>query len=125
MENSEKYELENSDQGKKDTRFKPGEGGRRKGSVNKVTVEQKKRVEWVLELLEESLEDSIEKLKPKDKVELWASLQEYIRPKLQRMNLELDPADKKISKITFEIVKSGTSPSSEAEANTAAHGQEG
>ena len=112
MEDQEKYGLENNVQEKKDTRFKPGEGGRRKGSVNKVTVEQKKRVEWVLELLEETLEDNIKALKAKDKVELWVTMQEYIRPKLQRMNLEVDPGDKTINKITFEVVKSGAPESS-------------
>ncbi len=85
-------------------KFKPGEGGRPKGSPNKVTTEHKERVEWVLDLLNETLEVSIRKLKPKDQVELWMNLQEYIRPKLQRMNVDISPAEDKITKITFEVI---------------------
>ena len=87
-------------------KFKPGEGGRPKGSTNKITSEQKERIEWVLELLDETLEDSIRKLKPKDQVDLWMNLQEYIRPKLQRMNVDLGPAQDKLTKITFEVIQS-------------------
>jgi len=87
-------------------KFKPGEGGRPKGSPNKITSEQKERIEWVLELLDETLEDSIRKLKPKDQVDLWMNLQEYIRPKLQRMNVDLGPAEDKLTKITFEVIQS-------------------
>ena len=93
------------------TKFKPGQGGRPKGAVNKLTKETKQRVEWVLEMLEESLEESIEKLKPTEKVRLWADLQEYVRPKLQRMNLDVGTEDKTINKIIFEVVTSGGSSS--------------
>ena len=86
--------------------FKPGQGGRPKGATNKITREYKERVEWVLELLDETLEESIEKLKPKDKVDLWMNLQEFIRPKLQRMNVDITPPDDKLTKITFEVIKS-------------------
>ncbi|MEI7491900.1 MAG: hypothetical protein WCK92_10915 [Bacteroidota bacterium] len=85
--------------------FKPGQGGRPKGAANKITRENKERVEWVLELLDETLEDSIKKLKPKDQVDLWMNLQEFIRPKLQRMNLDIAPPEDKLTKITFEVVK--------------------
>ena len=85
--------------------FKPGQGGRPKGAANKITRENKERVEWVLELLDETLEDSIKKLKPKDQVDLWMNLQEFIRPKLQRMNLDIAPPEDKVTKITFEVVK--------------------
>ena len=88
------------------TSFKPGQGGRTKGSPNKITSEQKERIEWVLELLDETLEDSIRKLKPKGQVDLWMNLQEYIRPKLQRMNVDLGPAEDKLTKITFEVIQS-------------------
>ena len=80
--------------------FKPGQGGRPKGAANKITRENKERVEWVLELLDETLEDSIRKLKPKDQVDLWMNLQEFIRPKLQRMNLDIAPPEDKLTKIT-------------------------
>ena len=86
-------------------KFKPGEGGRPKGSPNRITTEQKERVEWVLELLDETLEDSIRKLKPKEQVDLWMNLQEYIRPKLQRMNVDLSQTEDKLTKIIFEVIQ--------------------
>ena len=62
-------------------------GGKRKGTPNKRTVESAKRVEFVLNLLEGSLDEDIAALDPKDRVKLWNDLQEYIRPKLARTEL--------------------------------------
>ena len=87
--------------------FKPGQGGRPKGAANKVTIEQKKRVEWVLDLLDETLEEDVKALKAKDKVELWVTMQEYIRPKLQRTNVEIGAKEDNTVKFTFEVVPSG------------------
>jgi hypothetical protein len=94
----------------KDWQFKPGEGGRPKGVMNKVTADQKKRAEWVLELLDDTLEESISMLKPKEKVDLWLSLQEFIRPKLQRMNVDLTPPEDKLTKVTFEVIHTTIGP---------------
>ena len=88
----------------KDTKFKPGQGGRPKGAFNKITREVKERVEWVLEVLDDSVEDDINKMTPTERVKLWADLQEYVRPKLQRVNLDLGTEDKEIRKITFVVV---------------------
>ena len=88
-------------------KFLPGNTGRPKGAINKATREYKERVEWVLGLLDESLENDLKELRAADKVRLWLDLQEFVRPKLQRMNLDLGPTDDKISKITFEVVRSG------------------
>lgn len=90
----------------KPTQFRPGNPGRPKGSKNKLTREIKERVEWVLELLDDQLEEDIHKLKAADRVRLWFDLQEFVRPKLQRMNLDLTPVDDSIQKITFEVVRS-------------------
>lgn len=92
----------------KDTKFKPGNGGRPKGSRNKVTREYKERVEWVLGLLDEKLETDLKALKGAERVRLWLDLQEFIRPKLQRMNLDMGLEDQGIRKITFEVVPSTT-----------------
>ena len=88
----------------KDTKFKPGQGGRPKGASNKITREQKERVEWVLEVLDTNVEDDIKKMSPTERVKLWADLQEYVRPKLQRVNLDVGADDKEIRKITFVVV---------------------
>ena len=92
---------------KKTQGFKPGEGGRPKGATNKITREVKEKVEWILELLDETAEEDLKKMKPTDRIRLWADLQEYIRPKLQRVNLDVGNEDKTITKITFEIVPPG------------------
>lgn len=92
---------------KRPSGFLKGEGGRPKGALNKITAKIQERIEWVLEVLDENLEEDISRLKAKDRVELWLDLQEYIRPKLQRVNLELGADDKTINKIIFEVVKSG------------------
>ena len=89
----------------KDNRFKPGNTGRPKGIVNKLTTEKKQRLEWVIGQLEETLENDIASLKQKDRVDLWMNLQEYIRPKLQRMNVDLSPTEDKLTKITFEVIQ--------------------
>jgi len=78
--------------------------GRPKGSPNKLTTEKKQRLEWIVEELEETLEEDIATMKPKERVELWLSLQEYIRPKLQRMNVDITPVEDKLTKITFEVI---------------------
>jgi len=91
--------------------FQPGGGkGRPKGTPNKLTTEKKQRLEWIVEELEETLEKDIATMKPKDRVELWLSLQEYIRPKLQRMNVDISPAEDRITKIIFEVVPSAMIP---------------
>jgi len=65
----------------------PKAGGRQKGSVNKVTAKAKERIEFVLGLLEETLEYDIAGLKPVERVNLWNDLQEFVRPKLSRSEL--------------------------------------
>jgi hypothetical protein len=94
---------------KKTQGFKPGEGGRPKGVKNKITREIQAKVEWVLEMLDETIEDDLQKMKPPERVKLWTDLQEYIRPKLQRVNLDVGPEDKEITRITFEVVSAAGS----------------
>lgn len=83
--------------------FQKGNAGRPKGSLNRKTVEQKERIEWVIGLLEETIEHDIAMLRPKEKVNLWLDLQEYIRPKLAKMEIpELEGKNEKFIKV--EIV---------------------
>ncbi len=92
--------------------FLPGNRGKPRGTPNRITRQNKERVEWVLELLEENLEQNVLKLKPKDQVDLWMNLQEYIRPKLQRMNVDISPPDDKLTRITFEVIHTTILPES-------------
>ena len=57
-------------------------------------------------MLSESLLDDISTMKPREKIELWKDLQEFIQPKLQRVAVDVETPDDKITKITFEVVKS-------------------
>ena len=84
--------------------FVAGNTGRPRGARNRVTVEQKDRIERVLAMIEETLEEDMLKMKPKERVDLWAALQEYIRPKLQRTQVEVDSHEEQLTKITFEVV---------------------
>ncbi len=91
----------------KEWQFKPGQGGRPKGVKNKVTREQKIQVETVLSMLDDIIEDYIMKMKPEKVVELWFNLQEYVRPKQNRVNMEVESKDKTITKVVFQIVPPG------------------
>ena len=82
-----------------------GSPGRPKGAVNRVSPLQKVLIDEVLSVLSESLLQDISTMKPKEKIELWKDLQEFIQPKLQRVAVDLDTPDDKITKITFEVVK--------------------
>lgn len=67
---------------------KPEGTGRAKGTKNKKTKESMERIEWVLSILEETLETDIKKLTPHQKTLMWNDLQEYVRPKLSRSELK-------------------------------------
>ena len=86
--------------------FKPGEGGRPKGALNRISQERKEKIEMVLELADDLVEEALRKLKPKELLDIWVGLQEYVCPKLQRVTLDTEPEDSKITKITFELVDS-------------------
>ena len=98
---------------RKPWQFQPGNnGGRRKGVQNKITLEKKQRLDRISEIIEEHLEEKIASLKPKEQVDLWIQLQEYIRPKLQRVNVDIGPAEDKLTKITFEVIHTTILPES-------------
>jgi hypothetical protein len=84
--------------------FVKGSPGRPKGAANRVSPLQKVLIDEVISMLSESLLQDISTMKPKEKIELWKDLQEFIQPKLQRVAVDVGPADDKITKITFEVV---------------------
>jgi hypothetical protein len=80
-------------------------GGKKKGVVNKKTQEAAMRVEYVLSLLEETIEDDIKLIEPKERVKMWDNLQEYIRPKMQRTEITGKDGEKLITEINVNIKK--------------------
>ena len=60
-------------------------GGRRKGSVNKVKEEMRKRVCAVLDAID--IQAELQSLTASEKVKLWTALLEYVAPKLERESL--------------------------------------
>jgi hypothetical protein len=90
--------------------FKPGQGGRPKGAKNKISREIQEKVEWALEILDSTFEEDVKKMRPAERVRLWADMQEYIRPKLQRVNMEIETESTQLTKIIFEVVGEGEVP---------------
>lgn len=75
-------------------RFQVGhqkKGGRGKNTKNKKTLEVKQRIEFVLGLIDETIERDIKAMNPRERAMLWKDLQEYVRPKLNRTTIESDP----------------------------------
>ena len=85
--------------------FVSGNPGRPKGAGNRISPLQKVRIDEVLSILSESLLDDLSTMKPREKIELWKDLQEFIQPKLQRVAVDVGAKDDGITKITFEVVK--------------------
>ena len=88
--------------GKNSTSFKKGEinnpNGRPKGAKDKFKQETKRRIDKVLNQLEETLEADLKVLGEPARVKLWCELQEYVNPKLSRTEIkgEITTGPKKI-----------------------------
>jgi len=87
--------------------FKPGEGGRPKGVRNKISRERQEKIDEILSIADDMVEEALRKLKPKELLDVWVGLTEYVCPKLQRVTLDTEPEDNKITKIIFEVVPAG------------------
>jgi hypothetical protein len=61
--------------------------GRPPGAANKTTAQIKDYLQTVSEYLETDLISDIEVLNPIERVKLWLSIQEYLIPKLGRMQI--------------------------------------
>lgn len=79
-------------------------GGRTKGALNKKTIEQKKRAESVLNIIETNhLEKDIKKLTAYQRTSLYVGLMEYVAPKLRRVDGNLTgDITLKGAKVTFK-----------------------
>ena len=77
--------------------------GRPKGSQNKKTLESKARVEKVLSMIDETIEEDIGELTASERVKTYVALLEYQLPKLQRVALANDTNDEG-EKLQFEVI---------------------
>jgi hypothetical protein len=74
-----------------DVQKKKKYGGRKKGTPNKATVEQKQRAERLLQVIEtDYLDTDIKKLTPLQRTNLYLGLMEYTLPKLRRVDGNLN-----------------------------------
>lgn len=80
---------------------RPKTGGRKKGTLNKVTTEQKDRAEKILQLIESQfLEQDIAKLSPASRTSLYRDILEYRQPKLARVEMTgKDGADLELKQV--------------------------
>ena len=78
--------------------------GREKGSLNKATAAMRERIEQVLDDLDVTLTADLKALRPEQRVELWAKLQEFIRPKLSRTTLTDDGHDPMRGVVTIQVI---------------------
>ena len=88
------------------TSFKTGEGGRPKGAQNIVKRERQEKIKKLLSVGDDMVEEAMRELKPKELLDIWILLNEFLCPKLQRVTLDTETEDTKITKITFELVDS-------------------
>jgi len=65
--------------------------GREKGSMNRATATVKERVEAVLDELDTTILTDVGWLNATERIALWLKLQEYVRPKLQRVAVATEP----------------------------------
>jgi hypothetical protein len=81
--------------------FLPGNTGKPKGALNRLSQERKEKIELVLGVADGLVEEAHRQLKPKELLDIWVGLTEYVCPKLQRVTLDTEPADKKNIKDHF------------------------
>ena len=78
--------------------------GRQKGSVNRATAAVKERVEAVLAELDTTILTDVGWLNATERIALWLKLQEFVRPKLQRMALPAEEDAKRPDRLTVHVV---------------------
>jgi len=85
------------------TSFKTGErkAGRAKGTPNKIPSIAKERVTELLDLLDSGIADNLEQLTPKERVDLYVKLLEFVMPKMARV--EPEASDKSTEPQTIKI----------------------
>jgi hypothetical protein len=71
---------------------KPKNSGRKQGVKNKVTIDKQRRVNHVLELLDENIPTDLQAMKPRERAALYGGLLEFTQPKLSRVEFDIEAA---------------------------------
>lgn len=93
---------------KKKGTFQPGNPGKPKGAVNKITGDLRSRITDFLSGEFESIKEDFKKLDPKDKIKFFVDLIQYSVPKLQAVQLESEfdkLTDEQLQQIIDELLK--------------------
>ena len=74
------------------TLFKPGESGnpsgKPKGAVNKVTNQMRETFSAIFEDNKEKIQEDLDKVDPKDRLQFWVAMMPYFMPKLTAIRAE-------------------------------------
>ena len=84
--------------------------GRQKGSVNHATAAVKERVEAVLAELDTTILTDVGGLNATERVALWLKLQEFVRPKLQRVAVATESEPGAVPGVVRVVVSGATRP---------------
>ena len=84
--------------------------GRQKGSLNHATAAVKERVEAVLAELDTTILTDVGWLNATERVALWLKLQEFVRPKLQRVAVATEPEPGTAPGVVRVVVSGPTRP---------------
>lgn len=77
-------------------------GGRQKGTPNKVTATVK---DWISQLIDDNrsqIEKDIKKLSPKDRLQMFEKLMQYVVPKQQSVKADIDLS--KLSESQLDLI---------------------
>lgn len=77
-------------------------GGRTKGTPNKTTSKVK---DWISQLIDDNrsqIEKDIKKLSPKDRIQVFEKLMQYVVPKQQSVKADIDLS--KLSKSQLDLI---------------------
>lgn len=86
----------------------PKTGGRAKGTPNKVTATVK---DWISQLIDDNrnqIEKDIKKLSPKDRLQVFERLMQYVIPKQQSVKADVDLtrlSDEQLDLVVNELTK--------------------
>ena len=75
-------------------------GKKSKRGPAKITRERQEKILQILEKLDKGLEVDLKAIKNNDRINLWKDLQEYVVPKLQRMEAKIE-IDANINTLPF------------------------